>query len=156
MPSTAAPPAPTRIAVFRPCSDSTAPSLGARHGRAEPSSPNATAVLERTLALIAAKSPAIACPILDRALAAGTISRAERAELLAEVVGSPAVAGRVSSAEAQRLRQQVRAAIGRAAPSLARPLLDEAVASERLTPAQEARILQRLRGGAPSPVSSLL
>jgi hypothetical protein len=156
MPSTAVPPAPTRIAVFGPSTDSTAPGFRARYGRAEPSSPNATAVLERALALIAAKSPAIACPILARAVAAGTISPAERAELLGEVVGSPVIPGRVSSVEAQRLRHQVRAAIGRAAPSLARPLLDEAVASERLTPAQEARILQRLRGGAPSPVSSLL
>jgi hypothetical protein len=33
----------------------------------------------------------------------------------------------------------------RAAPGIARPILDEAVDAERLTPAQEQRILERLR-----------
>jgi hypothetical protein len=35
--------------------------------------------------------------------------------------------------------------VGRAAPALAEPLLKEAVASERLTAAQERRIFERLR-----------
>jgi hypothetical protein len=130
----------TAVPVFGPPSD------------AAVSSPNATAVLERALALVAARSPEIACPILDRAVAAGTISSAERAELLGEVVGSASAAYEAPSAEAMRLRHQIRVAIGRAAPLLARPLLDEAVASERLTPAQELRILRRLRRGVSSEI----
>jgi hypothetical protein len=114
-------------------------------------------VLERALELIAAQSPAIACPILDRALAAGTITRAEHAALLSEIVGAPIDRAATPPSDAMmRLRHQVRAAIGRAAPALARPLLDEAVACARLTPSQEVRILQRLRRSALRPVSSLL
>jgi len=118
-----------------------------------PPSPGTSAVLSCTLELIAAQSPAIASPILDRARAAGTITAAEHAALLAELVGVPsslAVPGRDA---VDRLRHQIRAAIRRAAPALVRPLLDQAVADERLTPAEEVRILQRLGRGAPLPVS---
>ena len=41
------------------------------------------------------------------------------------------------------------AAIRRAAPAIAKPILDEAVDAERLTPAQEQRILERLRISPP-------
>lgn len=117
-------------------------------------SQSVNALLAQALELIAAKSPAIACPILDSALAAGTITRAEHAAILSELVGAIELRSLPPSDAGLRLRHQVRAAIGRAAPSLARPLLDEAVASARLTPSQEVRILQRLRRGALSPVSS--
>ena len=130
---------PTRIAVFTPAT--------------EVRSPSANAVLERAFELIAASSPAIAAPILDRALTAGTITASERARLLGEIVGSPIPPRDEPRAELVRLRHQIRDAIARAAPQLARPLLDDAVASERLTPAQQARIIQRLRRGPVRPVS---
>ncbi|HUB75767.1 MAG TPA: hypothetical protein VL977_01860 [Solirubrobacteraceae bacterium] len=120
----------------------------------QPPPPGASAILTRTLELIAARSPAIATPILDSALGAGTITRAEHAALLAELVGVPSSAGGPARDVVERLRHQIRAAIRRAAPVLARPLLDQAVAERRLTPAQEVRILRRLRAGVPLPVSS--
>ncbi|MGD0198517.1 MAG: hypothetical protein ABSC56_11520 [Solirubrobacteraceae bacterium] len=129
------------------------------HGTAAPEAepaalrPDAQAALERALELIAARSPEIACPILDRALAAGTITAAERAELLHEIVGAPAPPRSSLGAAAQRLRSQIRATIARAAPGLARPLLDEAVAARRLTPSQEMRILHRLGRGQLRSVS---
>ncbi len=134
---------PTRLAVFAPVAE-------------ENRRPDAVAVIERALELIAARSPAITFPIIDGALAAGTITRAEHATLIAEVVGATAAEAPARSEAMARLRAQIRAAIGRAAPALARPLLDEAVASERLTVAQEVRILQRLRRGALRPASSFL
>jgi hypothetical protein len=143
-------PGPTRIAVF----GSVATDLYDEPPIARPVrflSPNAAAVLERALELIAAKSPAIATPILDRAVAAGKISSAERLELLDELVGAPGAAIGPRTAAVRRLRREVSAAIARAAPGLARPLLDEAVASERLTAAQELRILERLRESAGFP-----
>jgi hypothetical protein len=117
--------------------------------------PDTAAVVDRARELIAARSPEIASPLLDQALAAGAITEAERVELLHELVGVPD-SGWALSVAAQRLRRQVRAAIARAAPALARPLLDAAVADERLTPAQEGRILRRLRDGQRRPLSSLL
>jgi hypothetical protein len=94
--------------------------------------------------LLAAKTPGIAGPILDRALAAGTITDTERSGLLEELGGASVdhASGRAAVA---RLHQEILAAVRRAAPTLAKPLLNEAVASERLTAAQERRILEHLR-----------
>jgi hypothetical protein len=120
------------------------------------SSPAASAVLERVRALLAAKAPAIGRPMLDRALAAGTITDSERSELLEELSGAPAAHASQRAAVA-RLHAEILAAVGRAAPTLAEPLLKDAVSTERLTTAQEGRILARLRlgdGYAP-PLSSL-
>jgi hypothetical protein len=50
----------------------------------------------------------------------------------------------------------VSAAIRRAAPGLAQPLLSEAVASERLTRVQERRIIERLRQSPLHPVSFVM
>ena len=111
---------------------------------------DADAVLARVRELIAARSPEIACPILDDALAAGAITTAERALLLREVVGvTDPLPGPLSLA-AQRLRANIRAAIARAAPTLTKPLLDEAT----LTPAQRVRITDHLRDGKRRHVSS--
>jgi len=155
MSSTRLEPGPTRIAVFG--SVTVPPPQEAEPVRVtRVLSPNAAAVLDRALELVAANSPGIACPILDRALAAGTISAAERADLLSELVGAPGSSLPTRTEAARRLRHEVRAAIGRAAPGLARPLLDEAVASERLTRAQEVRILERLSQSSPRPVSSFM
>jgi hypothetical protein len=154
MPTTEIRPRGTRVAVFGPVEE-LPPSLPARNP-APLTSPAVALVLQRTAELIAAHSPEIASPILDRALAAGTITGAERAELLSELVGVPEAASSSHSPAARRLRCELRAAIARAAPSLARPLLDEAVASERLTLAQELRILERLHRVPLRALSSFL
>lgn len=148
-------PAPNRDAVFgsiaappgtssRPLSRFAKPEQGSGQRRLPQPSPAAAAVLERVRVLLAAKTPGIAGPILDRALAAGTITDTERSGLLEELGGASVdhASGRAAVA---RLHQEILAAVRRAAPTLAKPLLNEAVASERLTAAQERRILEHLR-----------
>lgn len=115
-------------------------------------SPAARAVLERVLASIASSASSIAQPILDRAVEEGTITRAERHALLRELSGPPNPdeapddsAIPPPSLGARRVLREALAAIRRAAPGIAKPILDEAVDAERLTPAQEKRILERLR-----------
>jgi hypothetical protein len=113
----------------------------------EAQSPAARAVLERVIEAIASSAPSIARPILDRAVADGTITRAERHGMLLEL-SDPAAAGegpRAVSQAARRTLREALAAVRRAAPAIARPILDEAVDAERLTQAQERRILERLR-----------
>ncbi len=139
---------PTKIAVFATSEPAALPTVPAAL-HAEPA-----AVLARARELIAARSPGIAVPILDRALAAGTITQAERAALLRELVGAGGPQQGQLSLPAQRLRAQVGAAIARATPALARPLLDEAVASRRLTPSQRMRVTHSLRGGMSRRVCS--
>ncbi|MGA2470539.1 MAG: hypothetical protein ABSG64_07600 [Solirubrobacteraceae bacterium] len=146
--------APTRIAVFGSVAERQPPRR--RTPFATPPrflSPSAAAVFERTLELITTKAPAIAAPILDRGVAVGTITRAERRELLDELSGqADPVASMPRTEQAARLRHEAFAAVRRAAPKLAQPLLAEAVKTERLTPAQERRIIERLRQGpAASP-----
>jgi hypothetical protein len=115
-------------------------------------SPAARAVLERVLASIASSASSIAQPILDRAVEAGTITRTERHALLRELSApgdrdaAPAPAAPPpTSAGARRVLREALAAIRRAAPGIAQPILDEAVGAERLTAAQQRRILERLR-----------
>ena len=137
----------TRLAVFgsvasvRSASD---------HG----SSPAFGAVLERVLESIATHAPAIAGPILDRAVGEGRITRVERHDLLRQLsyrtAGNTDDATDTSPAGRLVLREAL-AAVRREAPAIARPILDEAVGSERLTAAQEQRILDRLRS-SPSSV----
>ncbi|HEX2703429.1 MAG TPA: hypothetical protein VHM72_08360 [Solirubrobacteraceae bacterium] len=146
--------APTRIAVFgsvaappEPIARPAKPAEDSGQGRLPPA---ATAVLERIRVLLAANAPGIARPILDRALAAGTITATECSYLLGEFSGAPP-APAPARAAVVRLHQEILAAVRRAAPTLAKPLLKEAVASERLTAAQERRIIEQLRlsGGRP-------
>jgi hypothetical protein len=156
MSSSVASPGPTRVAVFGSIAE---PSLRTRVARSAPRflSPSAAAVFERTLELVAAKAPGIARPILDRAVAAGRITGAERRELLAGLSGGAnARASLPPRAELARLQHEVSAAVRRAAPGLAQPLLREAVASERLTRVQERRIVERLRQTPLRPVSFLM
>jgi hypothetical protein len=141
----------TRIAVFG--------AIAPEHSLAEAAetqalSPAARAVLERVLASIASSASAIAQPLLDRAVEEGTITRAERHALLRELSaptdlddGGAAAAAAPPSLGARRVLREALAAIRRAAPGIAQPILDEAVDAERLTPAQERRILERLRIG---------
>jgi|HubBroStandDraft_6_1064221.scaffolds.fasta_scaffold159639_3 hypothetical protein len=139
----------TRIAVFGAIGPE--PPL-AQAAEAQALSPAARAVLERVLASIASSASAIAQPILDRAVEEGTITRSERHALLRELSApgdpddapAPAVTP-LPSLGARRVLREALAAIRRAAPGIAQPILDEAVDAERLTPAQEKRILERLR-----------
>jgi hypothetical protein len=139
----------TRIAVFGAVAPEHAPALATD---AQELSPAARAVLERVLASIASSASSIARPILDRAVEGGTITRAERHALLRELSApsdrdddpAPAEASPTSLA-ARRVLREALAAIRRAAPGIARPILDEAVDAERLTAAQQRRILERLR-----------
>jgi hypothetical protein len=118
-------------------------------------SPGTAAVFERVLALIKTYAPEIAGPIVDRGVAVGAISRAERQALIADIAhdASGLAALRPRSAAAAQLRVDALAAIARAAPRIARPVLDDAVASERLTSAQQRRILERLEAGQALPLS---
>jgi hypothetical protein len=124
----------TRIAVFG--------SVAAQR----PPSPAVSAVLEQVYDAIAASARVIAAPVIERAVEEGRITRRERHELLLEL-GDPSSApgAGVASIGAQRVLREALAAIRRAAPAIAAPILDDAVADERLTYAQEARILDRLR-----------
>jgi hypothetical protein len=130
---------PRRIAVFG--------SVAAERPAELPFTQAARAVLERVLAAIAAEVPRIARPILDRAVAEGTISRDERHALLSELTDpdrAPAEPA-ASSPGARGVLREALAAVRRASPQIAAPILREAVADERLTEAQERRILERLR-----------
>ena len=146
---TATHPPTRRIAVF----GSVAAERPLVPDRDETFSPAARAVLERVIEAIASSAPSIATPILDRAVAEGTITRAERHTMLVELNDPGASDERVPpvSQDASATLREALAAIRRAAPGIARPILDEAVGAERLTLAQELRILERLRS-SPSRV----
>ena len=136
----------TRLAVFGSV---------AAEGDRRPS-PAVSAVLGQVYETIAASAPLIAAPIVDRAVEDGRISRHERHRLLLEL-GDPESADAASGAAvisigAQRVLREALAAVRRAAPVIAAPILDDAVAREHLTLAQEQRILDRLRT---SPASAL-
>jgi hypothetical protein len=139
----------TRIAVFGADAPERPLALPAD---AQELSPAARAVLERVLASIASSASSIAQPILDRAVEEETITRAERHALLRELSApsdrddAPAPAEPPpTSVGARRVLREALAAIRRAAPGIAQPILDEAVDAERLTAAQQKRILERLR-----------
>jgi len=118
----------TRLAVF---------------GSVAASSPAVGAVLEAIYDSIAASTPEIAAPIVDRAVAEGRITRVERHELM-RALSDPA-APPVAGLGARHVLREALAAVRRAAPAIAAPILDDAVRSERLTGAQRERILDRLR-----------
>jgi RNase H-fold protein (predicted Holliday junction resolvase) len=112
-------------------------------------SPAARAVFERILAAVAQQAPAIARPLLDRSVAEGSLTREERHEVLAEFEANATAAGNRErprqSFAVRRATREILAAMRRAAPGIAQPILAEAVADERLTTAQAQRILERVR-----------
>ncbi len=132
---------PRRIAVFGSAS-------AERAGRAAEEAPawSARAVAERVFAQIRAQAPLIAQPIFERAVAEGTITRAER-DGLARGLADPLTPAPAASAGAgaRVVLTEALTAIRLAAPAIAEPILHQAVADERLTPAQSRRILDRLR-----------
>jgi hypothetical protein len=136
---------PRRIAVFGSLSAQRA----SRAGVEAPASA-ARAVLELIFAQIAEQAPLIARPILDRAVAEGTLTSVERNELLRELAEPDSTGDAPAAATGVRLGaravlSEAFVAIRLAAPGIAQPILREAVADERLTPEQSRRILERLR-----------
>jgi hypothetical protein len=111
------------------------------HGRGGPRfDPAAFAVVRDVRTAIAAKAPDIARPVLDKAVSDGDISQAQ-ADRLASIVADK----RLASADARGLFNdpkaapvffEVKAAIAREAPGLAKPVVDKAVADNKLTRAQ--------------------
>jgi len=114
-----------------------------------PFSPAARAVLERVHEEVASSAESIVAPILDRAVAEGAITRAQRHTIVLELSDQPIPARESAvpdqSQSARRVLREALGAVNRAAPGIARPILEEAVEHERLTPAQQRRILERLR-----------
>ncbi|HEY7967527.1 MAG TPA: hypothetical protein VID68_10900 [Solirubrobacteraceae bacterium] len=110
-------------------------------------SPAARAVFERIVATIAEQAPTIARPLLDRSVADGSLTRDERHEVLADLepTARDAPDRTRQSFAVRRATREVLAAVRRAAPAIAQPILAEAVADERLTTAQAQRILERVR-----------
>src|SRR5579862_4324269 len=105
--------------------------------------PTSDAVLEAVLDAIAHEAPAVALPILDRALDEGRITPPEHRALVRELDGRGAPPA--ASPQARRVLSEALAAVRRAAPRIAEPILEAAVAEQRLSAAQERRILDRLR-----------
>ncbi len=130
------------------------------------------AALAKARAAIAAAASSIATPILDRALAAGTISAAQRTAFLdglrvtpgagsgpdgtwAGATGSSGATGpsgaagateRPSSA-AESVFESARSAIQAQAGAIATPVLDAAVSAGTITSAEETRLLALLESG---------
>ena len=110
-------PQPTRIAVFGSVA-AERPLDGGEPGTPAP----VRAVLERVLESIAGRAPAIAEPILDRAVADGRITRFERHALLRELGHPDGVGGgAAASVPARQVLREVLAAVRRAAPTRPRP-----------------------------------
>jgi hypothetical protein len=97
-------------------------------------------VAESVRQAIAAKAPDIAKPVIDKAVSDGDISQAQ-ADRLSKVVADT----RLSQADAKALYSDakaapvffdVKAAIARQAPDIAKPIVDKAVSDKKITQAQ--------------------
>src|SRR3954465_10704173 len=105
---------------------------------------------------VAAKAPDIAAPVLDKAVSDGDVSRAQ-ADRIASIVADK----RLSRADARALFAdpkaapvffEVKAALAREAPGIAKPIVDKAVDDDKLTRAQGDRLIAAAAGrggGAP-------
>ncbi|HEY1778175.1 MAG TPA: hypothetical protein VGG41_18605 [Solirubrobacteraceae bacterium] len=137
---------PRRLAVFGSVS-----AEGPSRALVEPPDSAAREVLERVFAEIAAQAPVIAAPVLERAVAAASITSDERDELIRALAAPPEEADpdaefappQRSVAASNALREAL-SAVRRASPAIAEPILDAAVTEGLLTAAQEQRIVGRL------------
>ena len=130
------------------------------------------AALAKARAAIAAQASAIATPILDRAVAAATITAADRSAFLAALAHSPGPgsgpdgtwtgatgatgptggpSGSRPSAAARAVFQSVQSAIQAHVSSIATPVLDSAVADATISSAQETTLLALLTSGPIGP-----
>lgn len=106
------------------------------------------AVRRRIFEAIRSEAPAIAAPRLDRAVAAGTITPAQRQEFLARL--EHARPRHVHPVPEQTHDQRLLAAsvfdaIRSEAPAIAEPLLEQALAEGSISPGEADRITNRLR-----------
>jgi hypothetical protein len=110
------------------------------HGRGPRIDRDVFAVAQDVRKAIAAKAPDIAKPVIDKAVSDGDISQAQ-GDRLTKVVGDQ----RLSRADAQALFSDakvapvffdVKAAIARQAPDIAKPIVDQAVSDKKITQAQ--------------------
>ncbi|HWH10418.1 MAG TPA: hypothetical protein VG165_04775 [Solirubrobacteraceae bacterium] len=116
--------------------------------RADPAPAGELALLGLVFAALSAAAPAIARPLLARGVADETITEAEADAFIARLVGIDSTAATVeigpSRPAARALLQGVFNAIRAHLPAIAAPLARDAVAAGSLTPAQAARIEQRI------------
>lgn len=113
--------------------------------------------LEQVWQAVATQAPSIAKPILDQAVTDKKITQAQEDAFLARLSRAPGKGPEPSTAEAPppgpptaqefAVRRQVFEAIRRQLPSIAKPILDKAVADKSITQAQEDQILKRLTDG---------
>jgi hypothetical protein len=103
------------------------------------------AVVQDVRTAIAAKAPDIAKPVIDKAVSDGDIS-SEQGVRLSKVVSDK----RLSRADAEALFGdakvapvffEVKAAIARQAPDIAKPIVDEAVSDKKITQEQGDRLI---------------
>src|SRR4051794_7140530 len=116
-----------------------------RFGRGLRFDADAFAVIQDVRKAIAAKAPGIAGPVVDKAVSDGDISQAQ-GDRLKKVVDDE----RLSRTDAQALFGdakvapvffEVKAAIAREAPGIAKPIVDKAVDDDKLTRAQGDRLI---------------
>jgi hypothetical protein len=112
-----------------------------RHDRGGPRIDPATfAVVQAVRKAIAAKAPDIAKPVIDKAVSDNAISQAQ-ADRLSKVVADKALSqadakALFSDAKAAPVFFDVKAAIAREAPGIAKPIVDQAVSDKKITQAQ--------------------
>jgi hypothetical protein len=103
------------------------------------------AVMQDVRKAVAAKAPDLAKPIIDKAVSGGDISQAQ-ADRLSKVVADK----RLSRTDAQALFGDakvapvffdVKAAIARQAPDIAKPIVDQAVSDKKITQAQGDQLI---------------
>jgi hypothetical protein len=100
-------------------------------------------LFQAVLDAIAAAASAIAAPILDDALRRGRVDH-EQHDSLVGALRDPRVASTPAGAEECLVLREAHAAIRRAAPAIATPLLDAAVARGELRSDERDRVLDRL------------
>ncbi|HEX2016330.1 MAG TPA: hypothetical protein VGN69_06515 [Solirubrobacteraceae bacterium] len=138
---------------------------GTTHRTGDPATAPSSAsrsVFSQIVTAISQQAPIIAQPVLARAVAAGTLTQAQ-ADTIAAALSH---AGNLddlrhqlerASAAQRRVLQDVLAAVGAQAPTIAQPILATAVSSGVLTQAQADKLASLLThlagGGSPPPVT---
>jgi hypothetical protein len=105
---------------------------------------------------IAKQAPSVAGPIIDQASAAGKITSAQAGELKSAADdiasgGPPAAFGHrdlLADADVRAVVHDVVKALAKQAPSIAKPIIDKAVADGKLTQDQADRLSQHIADAA--------
>src|SRR5436190_12940510 len=116
-----------------------------RHRGGMPFDADVFAVVQDVRKAVAAQAPDIAKPVLDKAVSDGDVSRAQ-ADRIASIVADK----RLSMSDARTLFAdpkaapvffEVKAALAREAPGIAKPIVDKAVADNKITRAQGDQLI---------------